>query len=70
MLDFPAGIDASGLQYDLKSGYLGFTAQVWEHGDGGFEGVEKSNEKYNGRGDTGQVYDELFIRYVQLQQQA
>lgn len=62
VLDFPAGVDASGLQYDPKSGNLGFTAQVWEHGHGGFEGVAELNEQYEGRGDTGQVYDELFIR--------
>lgn len=64
LIDFPEGIAASSLQYDKKSGYLGFTAQVWEHGDGTFEGVEKMNEKYEGRRDSGQVYDELFIRYL------
>jgi hypothetical protein len=66
IFDFPEGIAASSLQYDRKSGYLGFTAQVWEHGDGTLEGVKKMNDKYEGRGDTGQVYDELFIRYVLL----
>lgn len=66
ILDFPEGISASGLQYESKSGYLGFTAQLWQHGDGSFEGVEKLNEKFERRGDTGQVYDDLFIRWVLL----
>jgi hypothetical protein len=61
LFDFPAGISASGLQYEAKTGHLAFTAQVWDH-DGSFEAVGKLNDKYENRGDTAQVYDELFIR--------
>lgn len=62
LFDFPAGISASGLQYEAKTGHLAFTAQVWEGGDQSFEAVEKLNDKFENRGDTAQVYDELFIR--------
>lgn len=62
ILDFPEGISASGLQYDKKSGYLGFTAQVWKDGNGSFEGVKNMNDIFDGRRDTGQVYDDFFIR--------
>ena len=62
LFDFPAGINAGGLQYEHKTGQLAFGAQVWDHGDGSFESVRHLNEKFEGRGDTGQVYDDLFIR--------
>lgn len=64
LFDFPAGISPGGLQYEHETGHLAFTAQVWEHGNGTFEAVEHWNDKYEGRGNTGQVYDELFIRYI------
>jgi len=62
LFDFPAGISAGGLQYEHETGHLAFTAQVWEQGNGTFEAVEHWNQKYDSRGNTGQVYDELFIR--------
>jgi hypothetical protein len=62
LFDFPAGISASGLQYEHQTGHLAFTAQVWEHGDGSFEAVQELTEKFEGRGNSGQVYDDLFIR--------
>jgi hypothetical protein len=64
LFDFPTGISAGGLQYEHETGHLAFTAQVWEHGNGSFETVENWNKEFEGRGNTGQVYDDLFIRYV------
>lgn len=62
LFDFPNGISAGGLQYEHETGHLAFAAQVWDHGNGSFETVEHWNNEYEGRGNTGQVYDDLFIR--------
>jgi len=60
LLDFPAGINPSSLKYEPKNGILAFTGMVWE--DGSFENVARRDKAYSERGDTGMVYDDLFIR--------
>ncbi len=60
LLDFPAGVNPSGLQYEPKSDILAYTGMVW--GDGAFEDVPMYDEAYEKRGDTGLVFDELLIR--------
>ena len=60
LFDLPSGTNPASLQYDPLTGTLGFSGMVWQDGD--FEMVAKWDEEYAGRGDTGVVYDELFIR--------
>lgn len=60
MFDFPAGVSASGIQYNVESGILAFNAQVWADGD--LSTAEVQNRMYAERGTTGVVFDELFIR--------
>jgi len=60
VLQFPEGINPTGLQYQRDANLLFFSGQVWPDGD--FATVEKKNELYEKRGTSGVVYDELFIR--------
>jgi hypothetical protein len=60
VLDFPLGVNPTDLQFELESGVLGFSGQVWE--DGEFEKVGEHDAKWAARGTSGMVYDELFIR--------
>ncbi|MDA4804370.1 hypothetical protein NY486_00430, partial [Enterobacter hormaechei] len=50
------------IQYDAASRTLAFSAAVWtENGDFGLTAA--GDKAYAGRGDTGQVYDDLFVRH-------
>jgi hypothetical protein len=60
ILNFPKGINPDGITYNADSGILAFSGQVWE--DGSFDNVHKWDESYEGRGTTGVVFDELFLR--------
>nr|XP_031862413.1 uncharacterized protein CI109_001910 [Kwoniella shandongensis]KAA5529485.1 hypothetical protein CI109_001910 [Kwoniella shandongensis] len=62
ILTFPAGISPSSLQFESESKTLGFSGQVWTH-DYSFESTQKWNEKYEKRGDSALVYDDLFVRH-------
>lgn len=58
---FPEGVGANDLEY--ADGKVFFVGQIWEGQD--FDEVDKVDKKYNRRGDTGVVFDELFVRYVE-----
>jgi hypothetical protein len=60
VLEFPAGINPTGLQYQAEDNLLIFSGQVWADGD--FYSVAKKDELYEQRGTTGVVFDELFLR--------
>ena len=60
LLEFPEGISPSGLQYQPDSGVLAFSGQVWQ--DESFETVARQNKEHEQRGDSGMVYDNLFVR--------
>lgn len=62
ILDFPEGVQPNSLRYEPVSGLVGFSGMIWQDGD--FENVAKFDKEYETRGDSGQVYDELYIRYV------
>jgi dipeptidyl aminopeptidase/acylaminoacyl peptidase len=59
LLDFPLGINAGSLQ--VVNGTLVFSAQVWA--DGNFSKVAEYDATWERRGDSGLVYDDLFIRH-------
>lgn len=61
-LEFPRGINPSGLQYESETGSLIFQGQVW--GDGDFGRTAENDKAYQERGTTGVVFDDLFVRYV------
>ena len=62
ILSFPDGVNPTGLQYQRDTGALVFSGQVWADGDLTSSG--KGDEAWEGRGTSGVVFDELFIRYV------
>ena len=62
LFDFPKETSPTGMKYNQASGILAWSGMVCEDGD--FETVASCQEKYENRGDSGVVYDELFIRYV------
>jgi hypothetical protein len=57
---FPEGVGASDVQYE--GGKLFFVGKVWE--GHGMEETDEMDKRYEGRGNTGVVYDELFVRCV------
>ncbi|KAL1411579.1 Dipeptidyl-peptidase 5 [Vanrija albida] len=62
LLDFPEGIEPSAIQYNTESRTLAFSGAVWtENLD--FEQTAAGDKAYANRGDTGQVYDDLFVRH-------
>ena len=60
VFEFPEGINPTGLQYQRDTNLLIFSAQVWADGD--LYTVAEQNKRYEQRGTTGVVYDELFLR--------
>jgi hypothetical protein len=60
LFDFPKGVEPSGLQYEPTSSLLAFSGRVWSDGD--FDKTAYWEEKYAARRDSGQVYDELYVR--------
>lgn len=62
VLDFPNGTEPSTLKYDADSRALVFSAAVWEDN---LELTETAagNQKYEDRGDSGLVLDDLFVRH-------
>jgi hypothetical protein len=62
LVTFPSGVNPTGLRFQRDAGMLVFSGQVW--GDSTFEETTKGDGKYDGRGTSGVVYDELFVRYV------
>jgi len=60
VLEFPEGINPTGLQYQCDDNLLIFSGQVWA--DGNFYSTGRKDELYEKRGTTGVVFDELFIR--------
>ncbi|KAK8864630.1 hypothetical protein IAR55_001880 [Kwoniella newhampshirensis] len=62
ILSFPEGISPTSLNFEIGSGVLGFSGQVWTH-DLSFEKTHAWNEKFEKRGDSALVYDELFVRH-------
>ena len=62
LLDFPSGVNPSNLQYESQNNIIAFTGMIWE-GEG-FENVPVRDKMYEERGNTGMVYDELYIRLV------
>jgi len=62
ILHFPEGVNPTGLQYQRDTGALVFSGQVWADGDFALSG--RGDEAWEGRGTSGVVFDELFIRYV------
>ncbi|TYJ59027.1 hypothetical protein B9479_000015 [Cryptococcus floricola] len=61
LLTFPAGINPTSLQYEPTTNTLAFTGQVWA--DGSFTDTAFHDQTYEGRRDSAQVYDELFVRH-------
>ena len=59
---FPKGVAANDFRY--TDGKLFFVGQVWE--GHALEETDKVDGRYEQRGDTGLVYDELFVRCVSL----
>ncbi len=62
LVEFPRGTNPTNLQYEAETGLLAWSGMVWQDGD--FGHVAKLDEEYEHRGDTGQVYDELYVRYA------
>ncbi|EIW65930.1 hypothetical protein TREMEDRAFT_70362 [Tremella mesenterica DSM 1558] len=58
---FPKGISPSDLKYDRSREIILFSGQVWDNG--GFEDVEKKDKEFEERGNSGMVFDDLFIRH-------
>ncbi|ODN76954.1 hypothetical protein L202_05520 [Cryptococcus amylolentus CBS 6039] len=61
LLTFPAGVNPTSLQYEPNTNTLAFTGQVWA--DGSFTDTAFHDQTYEGRRDSAQVYDELFVRH-------
>lgn len=58
LLSFPDGVEANTISFvDEK---LVFIGQLWE--GHGFEDTPEMDRKYGERGNSGVVFDELFIR--------
>ncbi|WVR06822.1 hypothetical protein IAU60_003858 [Kwoniella sp. DSM 27419] len=62
LLSFPSGVNPTGLQFNHKSGVLAFSGQVWA-ADGDLDHVGGLDAKWENRGDTALVYDELYVRH-------
>ncbi|WVQ99659.1 hypothetical protein IAU59_006798 [Kwoniella sp. CBS 9459] len=62
LLTFPKGVNPIGLQFESDSGVLAFNGQVWQD-DGDFEHTGKLDKKWEDRGDSALVYDNLFVRH-------
>ncbi|WWC89079.1 uncharacterized protein L201_003997 [Kwoniella dendrophila CBS 6074] len=62
ILVFPKGVNPTGIQFESKSGNLAFSGQIWKD-SGKFEETHKYDEKYENRGNSALVYDELFVRH-------
>ncbi|WWC61924.1 uncharacterized protein I303_104510 [Kwoniella dejecticola CBS 10117] len=62
ILTFPEGVNPTGLTFEPKSGTLAFSGQVWESSDA-FDDTEKYDKKWEDRGDSALVYDDLFVRH-------
>jgi hypothetical protein len=63
VLEFPEGVNPTGLKYQPETGNLIFQGQVWA--DGEFERTGKNDKLYADRGTTGVVFDDLFVRQVE-----
>lgn len=59
---FPKGVAANDFKY--TDGKLFFVGQVWE--GHALEETDKVDGRYEQRGDTGLIYDELFVRCISL----
>lgn len=57
---FPQGVEANSVEH--ARGQLVFVGQMWEGHQ--FEDTDRLDKEYEQRGDTGVVFDELFVRYV------
>lgn len=62
VLDFPEGTEPSGLQYDEDSKALVFSAAVWQD-NLDLDKTGAGDKKYEERGDSGLVLDDLFVRH-------
>ena len=62
MFDFPEGIEPSALTYEPESGTLVFSAAVWSD-DGDLTKTAEHDKKWEERGYTGTVFNDLFVRH-------
>lgn len=60
LLSFPEGVEANSVRYTQAK--LVFVGQLWEGHE--FEDTPRLDKEYAERGDSGVVFDELFIRCV------
>ncbi|WVQ79967.1 hypothetical protein IAT38_002068 [Cryptococcus sp. DSM 104549] len=61
VVTFPSGVSPTSFQIEPTTGTLGFSGQIWA--DGNFETTGQQNDAWEGRGNSGWVYDELMVRH-------
>lgn len=62
LLDLPKGTEPSALTYEPESHLLVFSAAVWG-ADSSLEETAKGDKKWDNRGTSAYVYDDLFVRH-------
>lgn len=62
LLDLPEGTEPSALTYEPESHLLVFSAAVWG-ADSSLEDTEKGDKRWEDRGNSAYVYDDLFVRH-------
>lgn len=62
LLDLPEGTEPSSLTYEPESHLLVFSAAVWG-ADSSLEDTAKGDKKWDNRGNSAYVYDDLFVRH-------